>query len=173
MSSKGILFSEIQQFKYAWVWIVLALLIILSFGLMILYYKEGFLRDESTSLTELYITGGILSVLFIGLFFLFNSMKLDVQINHEGIEFKFPPFISKRKRIASGLIQKYEVRTYKPIKEYGGWGFRQSTKKGKIAYNVKGNVGLQLFLSDGRNILLGTQREEAIKYAMNKMMEGR
>ena len=40
-------------------------------------------------------------------------------------------------------------------------------KYGK-AYNVTGNIGLKLFLKNGKIILLGTQRAQAISYAMEK-----
>jgi chaperone required for assembly of F1-ATPase len=35
---------------------------------------------------------------------------------------------------------------------------------------MKGNTGLQLYLVDGKKMLVGTQRPDAIKRAMEKMM---
>jgi hypothetical protein len=42
-------------------------------------------------------------------------------------------------------------------------------KYGK-AYSVKGNIGLKLILKNGKIILLGSQRAQALSYAMEKMM---
>lgn len=55
-----------------------------------------------------------------------------------------------------------------PIKEYGGWGIKGKFKS--KAYNVSGNIGLQLYLKNGRKVLFGTQRQEAIENAMKKLM---
>jgi hypothetical protein len=40
-----------------------------------------------------------------------------------------------------------------------------------ITYNIMGHIGLQLYLSDGKKLLIGTQRPEAMKRAMKKLME--
>ncbi len=46
-----------------------------------------------------------------------------------------------------------------------GWG------KSGSAFNVKGNIGLQLYLKNGKKVLFGTQRPDALKRAMDKMMK--
>ena len=99
-------------------------------------------------------------------------MRLELTIDNVGIKFRYPPFKNKENSILKSEIKKYEVKTYRPIKEYGGWGYRQGIgSKKKVAYNVKGNIGLELKLQDGRTILFGTQRKDAIQSAMNKLME--
>lgn len=52
-------------------------------------------------------------------------------------------------------IRHSEVRTYSPLKEYGGWGIRYGSN-GK-AYNVSGNQGVQLEFRDGKRLLVGSQ----------------
>lgn len=65
-------------------------------------------------------------------------------------------------------MEKCYVRTYSPIREYGGWGFRQALgEKGK-AYNVKGNKGIQIQLKTGKNILIGTQKEKDAQQVINR-----
>jgi hypothetical protein len=59
-------------------------------------------------------------------------------------------------------VASIEVRKYSPIKEYGGWGFRYGFKNGK-AYNISGNMGLQLILKNGDRILIGTQKPEELE----------
>jgi hypothetical protein len=58
------------------------------------------------------------------------------------------------------MIEKYEVITYDPILDYGGWGIKYN-RHGK-AYNVSGNKGLQLYLKNGKRILIGTQKESEL-----------
>jgi len=50
---------------------------------------------------------------------------------------------------------------------------RNLFKGGKvgIAYNVKGNMGLQLYLKNGAKILIGTQKPAGVERAMKKLME--
>jgi hypothetical protein len=40
-----------------------------------------------------------------------------------------------------------------------------------MAYTISGNKGLQLYLKNGREVLLGTERPEAIAKAMKRMFE--
>jgi hypothetical protein len=59
------------------------------------------------------------------------------------------------------------VRKYNPLTEYGGWGYRTGFGKKSGAMNVKGNIGIQIELSNGKKLLLGTQK----KTEANKVLE--
>ena len=106
------------------------------------------------------------------LVFLQTQIRLVVFIDKEGIHYRFPVFIRKERLIKKEQIVSYKVRKYRPLIEYGGWGYRTRTfyKDNGIAYNIMGNIGLQLYLADGKKLLLGTQRQEAMKRAMKKLM---
>jgi hypothetical protein len=62
------------------------------------------------------------------------------------------------RRISWAEIESYESTEYSPIGEFGGWGIRWAP--GKIAYNVSGNRGVWIERTDGRTILIGSQRPE-------------
>ncbi len=66
--------------------------------------------------------------------------------------------------IAAGDLKGYEVLTYSPIKDYGGWGIRYG--RGGKAYNVRGNRGVQLQLANGQRLLIGSQRPEELSNAL-------
>jgi len=85
-------------------------------------------------------------------------MKLDVWIDQQGIHYRYFPLIWKERIIKREEIASYQIRKYNPIAEYGGWGIRTGflMKYGK-AYNVTGNIGLQLILTNGKKVLFGTQ----------------
>lgn len=53
---------------------------------------------------------------------------------------------------------------YAPLRDFGGWGLRFGPQ-GR-AYSMRGNAGVQLTLSDGRTLLLGSQRPEALQTAI-------
>ena len=96
----------------------------------------------------------------------FYKIKFTTRIDNEGIYYQFYPFHLREKKISWDEIDTIYVRKYKPIIEYGGWGIRIKPFKKDIAYNIWGNWGLQIEKSDGKRILLGTQRPEDIKRAI-------
>jgi hypothetical protein len=91
------------------------------------------------------------------------SLKLITRYTTEGIYYQMRWIHLKEKFIAWQDIESVEVRTYKPILEYGGWGMRLGIfGKGK-AINISGNKGVQLVLKNGKRLLIGTQKPEEIK----------
>ena len=66
-------------------------------------------------------------------------------------------------------MSEYYAREYKPLREYGGWGIRCSLKRGK-AYNVSGNKGVQLVFKNGKQLLIGSQKAEALEEAIRSII---
>lgn len=106
--------------------------------------------------------GGIFIVLLVIL--LFINVKLKTRIDEKGISYQFYPFHRTYKIISWNEISKSYIRNYNAIFEYGGWGmkFNFFKKRGK-AYTTKGNIGLQLELNNGKQILIGTQKKEELQ----------
>lgn len=103
-------------------------------------------------------------IILILISILFLSFKLKTRIDEKGIYFQFFPFHFSYRLITWNEISTCEVRNYNAILEYGGWGLKNGFRKKKgIAYNVKGNIGLQLELKNGKKILIGTQKKEEIQ----------
>ena len=117
------------------------------------------------------IVTGISSLLIMGLILvIFIHSKLKTKITNEAVWVAFPPIKNKWKKIVPDEIEKYEIRLYKPVREYGGYGIKGKIKYGQ-SYTISGNVGLQLYLKSGKKFLIGTQKKQAIKYAMEKFMQ--
>ncbi len=171
-----IYYKEEQHFSGAWIWLILAGSFAVFFGVLLYsYYEMAFQGNTTVSMTE--EEKSLLTVMGVGViafgltFFLFKKMKMVIEIRTGAFYYRYPPFIRKMNRIGKEEIERYEVRQYKPIREYGGWGVRQGTGKAGKAFNVKGKVGLQLYLKNGKKVLFGTQRGDAILRAMDKMMK--
>ena len=115
----------------------------------------------------------IVAVVFSVLLLL--SFKLKTKIDEVGIHYKFLPIHRNFKIIRWDEMESCEVRTYNAITEYGGWGFKGGFGKG-TAFNVKGNIGIQIVLKSGKRILIGTQKENDAKLILkrykNKENEG-
>jgi len=122
--------------------------------------------NNPSSDAVLLVVGIIFGFLF-PLFFLFS--KLVTEVRDDGLYFRFYPFHRSFQKIEFMRIKKYEVRTYRAFKEYGGWGIRYS-RNGK-AYNVGGNEGVQLELINGERILIGSGRPDELLRAISDAIE--
>jgi len=58
-----------------------------------------------------------------------------------------------------------EVRRYRPLAEYDGWGIRWGLHK-KRAYIMSGDMGVELELSDGERLLVGSKRPDELANAI-------
>jgi hypothetical protein len=141
-------FEEVQKIDSIWPLSILAVTLV---GNWLLYFL---LKHDN--LTFFYV-----SVLSIGLLCLFiSSLKLSTEITNESVKYKMFPFHFKWRELSKKEIDKLEIRTYRPLQEYGGWGNRRG-KSGR-AYTIKGKQGLQLTLKNGDKILLGTSKPDEI-----------
>lgn len=93
-----------------------------------------------------------------------GSVHLAVRIVPRGIEYRFFPFHVTERLIPFSDIKIVEVRDYKPMSEYGGWGIRGNAKR--RAYTISGKKGMEFHLKSRRIILLGTQKQDEFATAL-------
>ncbi len=171
-SKSKILFKEEQKFSTPWIFLVIfpVLAMVIFFAKYNEWEGGSFEAGENDDILGLAILGGIMFIMMVGLTILFYNMKLTTQIKSGGISIKYYPLMSKERFYSKAEIEKYEIRKFNPKREYGGHGAKRGKRRSGKAYTVSGRLGLQLYFKDGEKILIGTQRKEAIKYAMEKMM---
>jgi len=168
-------FREEQKFDQWWFRLIIIMMWIPTVGIFgwgifqQLVLKKPF-GDNPTSDVALVLTAALILLIMTALTWLAFSMKLITEVTDKGLCYHFPPLINKVKIIHRTMIAEYKVRKYSPVGEYGGWGIKGGIFGKGRAYNVKGNMGLQLRLQDKKKILFGTQRPDALKSAMDKMM---
>jgi hypothetical protein len=161
-------FREIQQFRQPWLWSLLLATTITVAGVFIhgiytqLYLGQPW-GDQPMSDSALVITAIVSIMLSAGLTLLFYSLKLITEVSPAGIYIRFFPLTSKTIRFEA--IKSCSARSYKPVREYGGWGIRFG-RKGK-AYNVYGDKGVQLVFTDAMPLLIGSQRSEELADIIN------
>lgn len=165
-------FYEVQRFRQTW---VLALVLPISLFLIVLF-GYGMIKQlilghpwggRPLSDTALAIIGPLWILFGVGLAYLFYSLKLVTEVQTDGLYVRFFPLTHHK--IPFENIKHCEGRTYSPIREFGGWGIRYG-KRGK-AYNVSGNQGVQLELSNGKRFLIGSQRPEELARAIEAQMK--
>jgi hypothetical protein len=157
-------FEERQRFRQWWIYLVM----VMSMAAWVYAFSVSVAAAESEKAAPdiiLLFTGVIPLLLII----LFATTGLETRITVGGVYYRFRPFPLREKFIGRDEIIRWEVRKYRPIAEYGGWGIRGGGKKYGRAFNVSGNTGLQLYLANGKKLLIGTQMPEEAAKAMEKM----
>ena len=157
-------FREVQRFRQWWIW----LLVLIAPALFIWAFVQQIVLgnpwgNNPASDLVLIILGAIFG---IGLPAFMYTIRLTTVVRDDGIYLRFFPFHFKWVRFPFEDIDTFEVLTYSPLRDYGGWGIRYGLK-GK-AYNVSGNKGVLLNLKDGKTVLIGSQRADELGYAVSE-----
>lgn len=161
-AAESVLYREEQQFRQWWVWLIL----VGSTGLVWWGFYEQILRGRpwGNNPGPDWLVW-LMALLFgIGFPLWFWRMKLVVEVTADELRIRLRPFTNRAIPLAD--ITTAAARTYRPLREFGGWGVRGLSRDNR-AYNVSGNQGVQLTLRDGRRVLLGSRQPEALAQALN------
>jgi hypothetical protein len=91
--------------------------------------------------------------------------ELHVTVTAEAVRVRMWPLVSRT--IARTHIEGAEARTYRPIREYGGWGVRLGPRG--WAYSTSGDRGVLLTLVEGRAVMIGSRRADDLAAAIRAM----
>jgi hypothetical protein len=139
-------FHEVQRFRQWWLWTLLGVVTLVSVG-----------------------TGGPLGVVIAGTIVVFMwALRLVTEVRDDGFYVRFVPFHTSFRRVPWTAIESVESVTYRPLREYGGWGIR--LRPGALAYNVSGSRGVFLTRPDDRDLLVGSQRPDELATAIREAM---
>lgn len=163
---KGSIYQEVQKVKNKWIWGLTALLTIVF---ICSFFEQIILENPvgSNPAPDWLIL--ILGLLPLSGLLLIFYIKFIIQIDEDCISYQFYPFHRNPKELQWKDIDKLYIRKYNPIAEYGGWGIRTLSFKKNIAYNISGNMGLQIELKNGKKILLGTQNNDELEQVINQI----
>jgi len=162
METTACYFEEKQRMNQWFIWVVL--LIINGITAVSVYVQ--IIEKQPVGNNPISDVGLIILAVFMVAFTVFIlSVRLETRIFEDHIAFRLSPFHLKARRIERDQLKIIDVRKYKPILEYGGWGLRGMGKN--VAYNISGNQGIQLELHNGKRILLGTRQPDAARAALD------
>jgi hypothetical protein len=171
-----LIYKEEQSFRQSFIpWIMFAVILFMLAGFGFGFYQQFYLGkpygDEPMSNNGL-IWSSILSfVVTCAIFLLLLGGSLVTEIWSDGIRYKFTPLIRKIKHIPLADISSVDVAKYNPIMEFGGWGWRKRFLTRKTAYNIRGRTGVRVILKNGSQIMFGTQKQDEMKRAVDKMLK--
>ncbi len=159
-----ILFKEAQKFNQKWIIVIVTIPLAITLWGVIQQIILGRPFGNSPAPDWVVLLTLLVPVLLIVFFF---GLTLHTRIDKNGIYYRFAPIHQKDRWIKWGEVKDAHVRKYKPIAEYGGWGFRIG-RSGK-ALNISGNMGLQIEFTNGKRLLLGTRKPEELERALKKL----
>jgi len=170
---KKLLFKEEQEFGKRWLWLLMLLAVpaaAIPFFRGIYFLTAENPPGDNPMNTEGLVISGVTVLVMVLIFVLLFRTKLKTKITADKLSVCFPPLIRKWKDIDPSQIENYELREYHPKREYGGRGIKRRLRKGS-AWTVAGRIGLQLYMKNGKRFLIGTQKQQALEHAMQKLMK--
>ncbi len=144
-------YEEKQRFKGLWLIIPIAIFTLPT----LLLAKDG-------GLVTLLIGIGV--PLLTGL--LLFSLRQTIRIDKEGVHFKQTPIHRTYRTIKWADIQSWQVYKISPLGDFGGWGYRLTSKK--TGYIIAGDYGLELKTDAKRLTVLSVKEKEEVQQAMEK-----
>jgi len=162
--AKMTVFSEKQRFTQWWLWTILIAVLATPVIITLNDPKLGYKAHTASDIA----IGASVPVLVLVLFLV---LQLRTRVDESGVYYRFVPIHFQVLRIGWEEIDRIFIRQYRPLAEYGGWGIRLGIGgKGK-AYNVKGNMGLQIVLKTGKRILIGTQNPDELQQFLDGLVK--
>lgn len=162
VGARGVVYSEKQRFTQWWLWLLLAGVAGLGWWLFVEQLVLGHpVGDEPLPDWAAWLLWALMGV---GLPAFFGSIALFTEVTSDRIILHYRPMRTRIILLAD--IKEVTVRTYSPVREYGGWGIKGWSVR-NVAYNVSGDRGVQLVLGNERKVLVGSRRPEELAAAID------
>lgn len=155
------LFREVQRFRQWFFWLPILVVTVVIWWQFIQQIIIG--RPPGTEPIPDWAAWALTIVFGVGFPVFAAIVRLVTEVTPGLLSVRLVPF--RGRQIPTRDIRSAEAREYSPMGEYGGWGIRVSRDGGK-AYNAYGKMGVQLVLTDGKRVLVGTQRAEELIVAL-------
>jgi hypothetical protein len=156
-------YGEVQRPNQWWVWTLTVVITILAWWIFVDQIILGNPFGNRPAPDWVVWLVGILFGVLLPL--LMISINLKTLVARDRIILRYFPLHTRTVMLAD--IDSCITRTYRPIREYGGWGIRFGFGHG-MAYNVHGNRGVQLELKGAKRLLIGSQRADQLTDVINK-----
>lgn len=114
--------------------------------------------------------GTALGLVALGLLIevLLNGLTVELTASELQLHLGRIPVI--RKRIPLREIEAFEAVTYRPLREFGGWGVRGFGRR--QAWSARGNRAVRLQLEGGREIYVGVDEPRVLVDRLRIAIEG-
>lgn len=159
-------FQETQQFRQPFVVVVVLAVAVLVWGSFVQQIVRG--RPVGDDPMPDWAMWLITVLMGVGLPIALLRWRLVTTVYDDRLEVQLWPLTHRV--IPFPAIASASMRTYRPIREYGGWGIRGLGRN--RAYNASGDQGVQLVLTNGDRVLIGSQRPAELLAALSDLAAG-
>ena len=182
MNSK-ILFSEQQKFRQPWHWLLLLLVGIP--GAYIWRLVQQVIPEQANGNTQtdyalLLFSAVIVTLSIVFLIIVLLFARLETSVTSTEISIKFFPFHRSFRHYKKEDIAKASIQKINPIKnkEWGSFGLNmgyhgikiKNFSSNNLLFSVSGKYVLKLELTNGKTVMIGTQKEKELEAVIDKMM---
>lgn len=101
------------------------------------------------------------------------AVSLTVEVREDAVYCRFSPLHRSFRRVAFEDVVSVTATNYDPAADGGwGWGIRIAPG-GNVAYRLADDRGVELRLTDGRRVFVGSDDPEALRDAVRAEMDER
>jgi hypothetical protein len=163
--AETVIYREVQHFAQPWLVTVIALVSLAGWWTFAQLVPPGRSVDRSDP-----VWLGWFAALFVGLAVpaCFAVLRLVTVVSTSGLTVRLVPLQPRGRRLAWSDVSSARPVTYRPLRDYGGWGIRGFG--GRMAYNARGDRGVLIELRGGATLLIGSQRPEELAQAIAAAM---
>jgi Family of unknown function (DUF6141) len=92
------------------------------------------------------------------------TLRQVTEVTASGVRVRLAPLQPHGREVCWPQLVRYAAISYRPLREYGGWGIRGGGDR--MAYNASGDLGVLVETSDGRSLLIGSLRPLELERAI-------
>ena len=92
------------------------------------------------------------------------TMRQTTSVSPETVTVRFGPLYTARIPVAE--VASAHAVVYRPVRDYGGWGIRGTSRR--RALNTRGDEGVLLRKTDGSTVLIGSQKPRELLAALER-----
>ena len=148
-----IVYREEQNFDWR-VYVLLSLVLLTCWSIV------PFIPVSNTTRTVLVLASGIVPT-----FLLLCLLRMTTEVTPTGIVVWFGWIPTYRRAVPIDGVTLVEVITYRPLRDYGGWGIRYG-RDGEHVMSARGDQGVRIHMTDGSRLVIGTQRPTELAQAI-------
>ena len=114
-----------------------------------------------------WVYGLVVGVLIVLAAVIVLFLRLETTVTGDYLSINFGVLPVFQRRIPLRDVERAEVCSYRPLRDFGGWGWRYG-RGGTQAFIVKGSSGVCLTMRGGKRYLIGSDRSEELLAALSR-----
>lgn len=96
------------------------------------------------------------------------AVQMRTQVLPNRVVVRYRPF--RTRAVAASEIEAASAITYRPIRDFGGWGIRRSARRNAWIYSMTGNQAVDLTLDGDVHLYIGTRRPAELESAIRRII---